>query len=343
MGQPSMLQVGVLYSSDEIQTLLGVGNAGGIRVSVGDGGNVTRAALLTSVPTARQLSENPYHDRVEGDTLVYTGTGRQGAQLLAGVNKRLPQQLDRDFPIYCFELIGSRRDSSIGPKRWRFVGLLEYLRHYPGQQIDKTGTLRQVWLFEFRIHTDPATIDIQHDHIVSTNLLQASRLQNANEDADRELATHAQEPEEQTHDPRLVESVRRAMLADTPGAFEHFVKDLLEATGFCNVAVTQYSQDGGIDVNAHVSDRMWPIADLMLQVQAKRWLHTVGRREVAQLRGSLEPFARGALVTTSHYSRAALLEAASPGRSPIVLIDGQALASIAIRLGFADRITGKAV
>jgi restriction endonuclease Mrr len=75
-------------------------------------------------------------------------------------------------------------------------------------------------------------------------------------------------------------------------------------------------------VNARVSPVQWPIAGVRVQVQAKRWLHTVGRREVAELRGSLEPFAQGAVVTTSYYSRAALSEAKAGGRQPIVLVDG---------------------
>jgi len=60
----------------------------------------------------------------------------------------------------------------------------------------------------------------------------------------------------------------------------------------------------------------------LVQVQAKRWLHSVGRREVAELRGSLHPYARGTIVTTSHFTRAAVLEARDAGKAPIVLVDG---------------------
>jgi restriction endonuclease Mrr len=75
---------------------------------------------------------------------------------------------------------------------------------------------------------------------------------------------------------------------------------------------------------------MWPVKDLLIQVQAKRWLHSVGRREVAELRGSLHPHAKGAIVTTSHYSRAAIAEATDSHKSPIVLVDGYALATLFI-------------
>ncbi|MBM4109430.1 MAG: hypothetical protein FJ255_11590 [Phycisphaerae bacterium] len=113
---PTSFRVGTLYSSEEIQNALAVGNAGGIRMSIADEGSVRRVVILTSVPTARQLSEHPYHDRIENDILVYTGAGREGEQTLGGVNKRLPQQLDTDFPAYGFVLVGSRRDASISPK-----------------------------------------------------------------------------------------------------------------------------------------------------------------------------------------------------------------------------------
>ena len=64
---------------------------------------------------------------------------------------------------------------------------------------------------------------------------------------------------------------------------------------------------------------MWALGDWLVQIQAKRWIHTVGRKEVAELRGSLQPFARGTIVTTSHFSKAALTESREHGKSPIHL------------------------
>ena len=60
----------------------------------------------------------------------------------------------------------------------------------------------------------------------------------------------------------------------------------------------------------------------LVQVQAKRWLHSVGRKEVAELRGSLKPFAGGVILTTGHFSRAAVNEASEEGKNPIGLVDG---------------------
>lgn len=327
---PSAFQVGVLYSSQDIQRALGVGNAGGIRLSVTDDGSVRRAVILTSVPTARQLSENPYRDRIESDILVYTGAGREGEQTLGGVNRRLPQQLTADFPAYGFVLVGSRRDPSVGPKRWQFLGLLEYVRHYPDTQAGTDGKIRKVWLFEMRIHSKPEFIVVADDAGTSARVLSESRMNHSQSGEDREIEeaglivpTGGVE-----FDPAEIEAIRGRLLAKPADRFEHFVKDLMLATGFVNVSVTKLSQDGGVDVNAYAGAAMWPVENMLVQVQAKRWLHTVGRKEVAELRGSLEPFARGAVVTTSHYSRAAVVEAASAGKAPIVLVDGFSLARI---------------
>ena len=326
---PAVFHVDDLYSSEVIQRNLRVGNAGGVRVSTTNSNDVSRVVVMTSTLGNKQFKENPYHDRIEGDVMVYTGAAREGDQLLSGVNKRLPQQLELEFPIYAFEIIGSRRDKSLGPARWKFLGLLEYLRHYPSTQLDTQGHLRQVWLFEFRIHRKPSMIPVDDDHAVSRLVLAAAR---ANADAaDREIVTEeifenaaAQQQERATR----IEAVRGRLLGVSPQRFEHLIKEILLQTGFERVDVTKYSQDGGIDVNAFAGEQMWPIENLLVQIQAKRWLHSVGRREVAELRGSLQSFARGVVVTTSHFSRAAISEASESGKNPITLVDGYRLASI---------------
>ena len=53
-------------------------------------------------------------------------------------------------------------------------------------------------------------------------------------------------------------------------------------------------------------------------------------KEVAELRGSLQPFARGAVVTTSHFSKAAINEANEEGKNPIALIDGLRLSKVVL-------------
>lgn len=319
------------YTHEEIYRGLGVGNAGGIRVKTTADGTVEKMVILTSVSTARIKGENPYHDRVEGDVLVYTGAGQEGHQTLAGSNKRIPHQATGLFPVYCFLLVGNRRDKAIGPKRWQFLGLLQYLRHYKENQIDSRGTSREAWVFEFRIHADFGTVSPSNDLALMKQFI-ATEKASSGED-DRIVATSASLgvlPVTAMPDPVELERIRCRMLSLTPERFEHLIRDVLVSSGFLNVCVTQYSQDGGIDVNAFVGESLWPLKNLLVQLQAKRWLHTVGRKEVAELRGSLQPHARGAVVTTSHFSKAALNEASEAGKQPIVLVDGFEFARVVI-------------
>jgi hypothetical protein len=131
-------KVGERYTAEEIRRHLEVGNAGGIRVSLKNR-LVRRVVLLTVVPSAKVQHENPYHDRIEGDVLVYSAGGLQGDQSLGGVNKRLSEQRQTPFPIYGFRLNESRRKAEA--RRWEFLGLLQFLRAYPDTQIDRDGVL----------------------------------------------------------------------------------------------------------------------------------------------------------------------------------------------------------
>lgn len=325
----SEFEVDKFYSSEEIYKSLGVGNAGGVRICTDEHSLVKRMVVLTSAPSARQLKENPYHDRIEGDILVYTGAGKEGDQSLSGVNRRFSQQRSDLFPIYGFMILTNRRDRKQGPKRWLFLGMLEYLRHYQDVQIDTRGCLRKAWLFEFRIHRQIRTIPIADDRSISSEMLKTGRNLDVSTEDDRQVAIPEPLLE---NDPSWsfqgLEQIRSQLLNIDPKHFEFLIKDVLQRTGFGEVTVTKYSQDGGIDLNAYPCAQLWPINGMLIQLQAKRWLHTVGRKDVAELRGGLETFARGVVVTTSHFSKAAKSEASAHGKNPIVLVDGICLASI---------------
>jgi hypothetical protein len=309
-----------LYSNEEIFKSFEVANAGGLRFRIAKG-EILRAVLMTSVPSARKTKENPYHDRIEDNILTYTAAGREGDQTLAGINKRLPAQVGLNFPIHGFLIVANRNDKSIGPKRWRYLGLLEYIRHFPDMQLDTAGALRKVWVFEFRIHRKPKSVPLIFDTRLMSEILAESRKRDRFNEEERIVTTP--EPTIDTQiSPVQVEAVRGRLLNVNPERFEHLLKELLSATGFVRVHVTKYSQDGGIDLNAYTGDALWALGDWLVQIQAKRWIHTVGRKEVAELRGSLRPFGRGTIITTSHFSKAALLEANENGKNPIHLVDG---------------------
>jgi hypothetical protein len=119
-----VLIVGQLYSNEDIFRALKVSNAGGIRPLLQDN-SVRRVAIMTSVQGFHAAAENPYHDRFEGGILTYTAAGKTGQQTLAGMNSRLIGQRQQSFPIHGFVQVASRRDKSVGPERWRYLGLLQ--------------------------------------------------------------------------------------------------------------------------------------------------------------------------------------------------------------------------
>lgn len=325
----TLFRVGELYSNDDIFRSLGVGNAGGVRVSTTLDGEVSRLVIFTSLPTARQLAENPYHDRMEGDILIYTGAGREGNQTASGVNARIAQQDQSPFPIYGFVQVGSRRDPSVGKNRWAFLGLLQYVRGYREQQLDSRGDLRNVLVFELRVHATPAEVHVETDKQAMSEVVASFPRDDRLDDCD--VVTPDSEGTTPFDLTRL-EPIRRQLLAYDPREFEHLIHDLLQQSGFEEIVVTKYSQDGGIDLNARPGKRSWPLRHLLVQLQAKRWLHTVGRKEVAELRGSLQPHAAGCIVTTSHFSRAAIFESTATGKVPILVIDGYELANVVAEL-----------
>jgi len=243
------------------------------------------------------------------------------------MNNRLIEQRDVNFPIHGFALVASRRDKSVGPKRWRYLGLLEYMRHYPDTQIDSDGKVRRVWLFEFKVHQEPQVVPIGLDSIISNQAIVESRTERYDRSDDEIVDAEDQAGQAEQES---IEQVRGKLLSMEPRQFEGFIKDLLVHSGFTEVCVTKYSADGGVDVNARVGRGVWIFENALVQVQAKRWLHSVGRKEVAELRGSLQPFAKGAVVTTSHFSKAAINEAREEGKIPITLVDGYRLSRVVL-------------
>jgi hypothetical protein len=259
------LEVGQLYSNEEVFKSLKVANAGGIRLSVSEK-TILRAVIMTSVQSFHGAGENPYHDRLEGNILTYTAAGKLGQQTLAGVNSRLMEQKTLNFPIHGFVLTANRRNTSVGPKRWKYLGLLEYLRHYTDTQLDAGGKVRKVWLFEFRIHHEQQILPLAHEGAVSNQVLIASRQAMADTPDDDEIVDGNALP--QTDNVERIEHVRGKLLAMEPRNFEFFIRDLLVHCGFSDVCVTRFSADGGVDVNARTGGRIWIFENTLVQVQA---------------------------------------------------------------------------
>ena len=320
----TMFRVGELYTNDQIRFSLELENLGGIRPSVNARRNLRHIAIMTAAEEAgRVMAENPYHDRIEGDVLTYTAQGREGDQQLSGRNKRLIEQYSNPVPFYGF--------MNVGHQTYRFLGLLELLRHYQEVQADRRAVLRKVWLFEFRIHTQPEIVPLDQAGAISAALLAESR-RHPLSDLEREVAPSTEE--EQVASPSVeIEILRSCLIQIPPYRFEHLIRSLLEANGFRDVTVTAASGDGGIDLNAYVDDRHDFFAGTHVQTQVKRWRHAVGSVEINNFRGALSTTAKGIFITTSHYTRVATAEARHSQKPSITLINGDRLAMIVQRTG----------
>jgi len=323
MNQVTEFKVGELYTNDQIRFALAVENLGGIRPALDAQGNLRHVVVLTAAEDSGKLhSENPYHDRIEGDVLTYTAQGRVGNQELAGRNKRLIEQYTVPVPFFGFV--------NVGKQTYRFLGLLELLRHSQEMQADRTKQLRKVWLFEFRIHPMPNVVPIEHARSLTEAILLESRRQNPVADLEREVAELGQDANAETtiQNPVEVETIRGRLIQVEPIKFEHLVKSLMERSGFRDVSVTVASGDGGIDVNAYVDDTNDWFAGTHVQSQVKRWRHAVGSVEINKFRGALSTTAKGVFITTSHFTRAAVVESRHQFKPCITLVDGQRLSSM---------------
>jgi len=127
-----------------------------------------------------------------------------------------------------------------------------------------------------------------------------------------------------------VSDLRRRLMDLEPYAFEHFVKELLEAMDYENVEVTRQSGDKGIDV---VANYQFGITEITEVVQVKRTETTIGRRVIDELRGAL-PYhraIRGTIITLGPFARGIEDSALFPGAAPITLIDGDRLLELVVK------------
>ncbi len=318
-------RVGDLYTNDQIRSTLQIENLGGIRPSVDSKNNMRHLAILTAAgDTKRSFVDNPYRDRIENDILLFTGQGREGDQQLTGRNKRLLEQYSSPIPYYGF--ITEHQQA------YRFLGLLEIVRHYQEQQLDRKNNLRKVWLFEFRIHRDPSAVPIDQAAVISASILAESRSRTPSSDLERDVANlmDTEKPDIEFNSLEA-EDLRSHLFQIAPYKFELLIKRLMEVNGFRDVSVTSISNDGGIDINAYVGYDNIFLASTYVQAQVKRWRHAVGSVEINKFRGALSTTAKGIFVTTSYYTRAAIIEAQHELKPSITLIDGGKLSFLVMR------------
>ena len=117
-----------------------------------------------------------------------------------------------------------------------------------------------------------------------------------------------------------------------PYAFEHLIRDLLEAMGYADVQVTKQSGDKGVDVIGTVQ---FGITTLREVVQVKRHQGNITRPVIDQLRGALPYHAalRGTIITVGKFAKGIESAALFVGAAPITLIDGEKLVELLFEHG----------
>jgi hypothetical protein len=317
-----IFKIGELYSNARIGAVLQVGNAGGIRVSRKKGKATERIVLFSTHGDVVNPKESPYFDRGDSESVVYTGTGRFGDMALSGPNLLITKQKEEGFPIYVFELAFHRKARGSTANRWRFRGVFVCESYHREPQEDLLGNPRSAWAFELkRLPVAEASPEREGE---IRKLVLTARPSKSNPLG--KILPPAYSSGE------VIEALGK-MSAMSPRDFEYFIRDALLASDFREVRVTRQSADEGIDVVAKFPESIWTFPKQTIQIQAKRWKNSVGRKVVTEFRGSLSPRAVGAILTTSHFAQTAIREAERPNSLPVSLVDGHHLAFAALRLG----------
>lgn len=126
----------------------------------------------------------------------------------------------------------------------------------------------------------------------------------------------------------VLERLQRPHVSDRE--FEEFTADLLRSLGY-QARVTQFTQDGGVDVIAH-RDPLG-VEPPLIKVQCKHQTSTIGAPEVQQLVGTQAATELGLFVTLGSYSRDA--RAIERARQGLRLISGEDLVELVLQT-YAD-------
>ncbi len=114
--------------------------------------------------------------------------------------------------------------------------------------------------------------------------------------------------------------------AMNPSAFERLSQRLLREAGFTKVEVRGKSNDGGIDGLGVLRVNL---VSFQVYFQCKRWIGSVGSKEIRDFRGAVQGRAdKGLFITTGHFTSQASDEATRDGAIAIDLIDGDRLCDL---------------
>lgn len=307
---PTSFQIDDVYTNDQIWYALEISNLGGIRPKLNSKKELDFVVLITSSEENKKSMRNPYADKIEGDILIYTGSGLKGEQGITGFNKRLVEQFDRSIPILGF----IKEDINA----YKFIGFLLLLRYYPDYQLDSNGSMRKVLVFEFQILKDVSKIVVGDFKNSFDSIYKKVKVNITENDTKIDKQTSFINGDNDIEELKNIELLKSKLMIIDPYEFEHVISRLISHVGFTDVKVTKKSGDDGVDVNAILKN---PVSvDLQYAIQVKRWKHSVGRNEVANLRGSMSLNNQGIIIATSHFTESAIREANFNNRTPINLV-----------------------
>ncbi|MGC7946873.1 HNH endonuclease [Bacillus sp. II_CA] len=134
--------LGEIYNNNEIAKNFKCGNMGGMRRS-----KKTNTLVLFSDHT-----KGIYDDRWDNGTLLYTGMGQEGHQLLDGnQNKTLYESNENGVDVYLFE--------TFQPGEHIFMGQVRLVEEpFQETQEDTQGQKRRVWIFPIRLLNNDITL-----------------------------------------------------------------------------------------------------------------------------------------------------------------------------------------
>lgn len=138
---------------------------------------------------------------------------------------------------------------------------------------------------------------------------------------------------------QLQQQLKTRLLDLSPRAFELFAGDLLTYIGLQHVAVTRYSNDGGIDAHGDfVADS--GLIQIRTGVQVKRYRRNVRRPEIDAFIGALVgQYERGIFITTADYTRQARERAVTVPLPRVDMIDGAQMTALMNRHAIGIDVT----
>ncbi|WP_417512354.1 restriction endonuclease [Microbacterium sp.] len=187
---------------------------------------------------------------------------------------------------------------------WRQTGLPRTV--FTQSALYEIGSVLTV--FRIRNHADEFLAALQTTANSIDEVAEAvDQIAEANDDDESDDEPRASRIERHTRD-FVLEMLHRKLSHQD---FEDFTADLLRALGY-QARVTQYSQDGGVDVIAH-RDALG-VEPPQIKVQCKHRAGSTGAPEVQQLVGTQGPGEMSLFVTLGTYTRDALaIERQRPG------------------------------